>query len=39
MNLVVPFDKQDIDEVAFGDKVVDKQTKEDIVCTVCLDRV
>ena len=39
MNAVVPFEKQDIDEVAFGDKVVEKQTKEDIVCTVCLDRV
>ena len=39
MNAVLPIDKQNIDEIAFNDKVVEKEAAEDIVCTVCLERV
>ena len=39
MNAVLPIDKQDIDEVAFNDKIVNNETAEEIVCTVCLEKV
>ena len=39
MNAVLPIDKQDIDQVAFDDRIVENEKSEDIVCTVCLEGV